>query len=123
MSRIRGRDTKPELDLRKAVWRHGARFRCNVRTLPGWPDLASKSARVAVFVDGCFWHKCPKHYRIPKTRTEFWTKKVSRNVEKRAETLASYDASWTVFEFFECEVRERLEAIAADVAAAFLKAS
>lgn len=89
MSRVRDRDTKPELALRRRLWSIGLRYRLQYR-LPGRPDLTFVGARVVVFVDGCFWHGCPIHATRPATNTEFWTKRpaaenaviLSRDVEE-----------------------------------------
>jgi len=80
MSRIRRRDTRPEITLRKALWRVGHRYRLN-SDLPGSPDLVFRRTQVAIFVDGCFWHGCPVHYSAPLTRFNFWAAKLKRNVE------------------------------------------
>ena len=80
MSRIRRRDTRPEITLRKALWRAGHRYRLD-SDLPGSPDLVFRRPRVAIFVDGCFWHGCPIHYSAPSTRFDFWAAKLKRNVE------------------------------------------
>jgi DNA mismatch endonuclease, patch repair protein len=102
MSRIRGRDTGPELELRSELWRLGVRFRTNVKSLPGRPDIANQRAKVVVFVDGCFWHGCPRHFKVPRTRAEFWSEKIARNRSKRKEVAAAYDRDWKVVEVFEC---------------------
>lgn len=109
MSRIRGRDTGPERRLRRAVWRSGIRYRLR-STLPGRPDLVFRGARVAVFVDGCFWHGCPLHSTIPKTNRSFWLKKIQGNIERdRRVTSQLRAAGWTVLRFWEHEVNESLE--------------
>src|SRR5687768_13670459 len=87
MSRIRGKDTGPEIQLRKAVWKLGGRFRVHSKTIAGRPDMSNASARVAIFVDGCFWHGCPRHFRAPKTRREFWEEKIRRNKVRRSIVL------------------------------------
>lgn len=81
MSQIRGKNTKPEVILRKALWSMGYRYRIKNK-LPGKPDLIYPSLKVAIFVDGCFWHKCPKHFQPPKTRQIFWENKINANVER-----------------------------------------
>lgn len=83
MSRIHSRDTSPELRLRRALWAAGLRYRLHA-PLPGHPDIAIPRARVAIFVDGCFWHGCPRHYMAPSTRTEFWAKKLQTNISRDA---------------------------------------
>jgi DNA mismatch endonuclease (patch repair protein) len=118
MGRIRGKDTGPERDLRTAVWRLGGRFRTHVRGLPGTPDLANRRAKVAVFVDGCFWHGCPRHFRVPKTRAAFWSEKIHRNQENRRRHVSEYPSDWRVFQFYECGLKGKLEDHAKAVAAA-----
>ena len=83
MSRIRGKDTKPEIVVRRTVWNMGIRYRVHSRAVPGTPDLSNQSRRLAVFVDGCFWHGCPRCYREPQTNTAFWREKVERNRRRR----------------------------------------
>ena len=103
MARVRSRDTIPETALRKALWSRGFRYRVRP-ALPGTPDLAFTRARVTVFVDGCFWHKCPEHYREPATNVEFWRRKVARNVardQRVDEELA--DLGWSVTRIWEHE--------------------
>ena len=116
MSRIRGKDTKPELMLKKAVYARGGRFRIHAKDLPGRPDLANKRARLVVFVDGCFWHGCPAHFRVPKTRRKFWNEKIARNRRTRSKVLREYAPDWRVIEVFECALRNDLDAVAKDIA-------
>lgn len=116
MATIRGKDTKPELALRREVWRLGGRFRTHDRSLPGIPDLSNRRARVAVFVDGCFWHGCPQHYTKPKTRAAYWAAKVERNQATRRRVLGEYPDTWKVHQAFECQLREGLHAAAVRVA-------
>lgn len=116
MGRIRQEGTAPELALRSELWRLGGRFRCNVRSIAGWPDIANRRARVAIFVDGCFWHCCPRHGTVPKTRTAYWQAKFTRNLAKRAEVRAAL-TQWHLFEFYECEIREDADGCARRVAA------
>ena len=107
MSRQRRRDTGPELLLRKELHRHGLRFRVD-HPLPGLPrrraDVVFTRARIAVFVDGCFWHSCPEHATSPASNAEWWRVKLDKNVTRGRETdryLA--DAGWTVLRFWEHE--------------------
>jgi len=109
MSRITGKDTKPELLLRKLLWRRGVRYRLNYK-IAGRPDLVFAGKRVAVFVDGCFWHRCPKHYVKPKTRAEFWESKIQGNVERdRKNNALLKEAGWTVIRLWEHEVEQDIE--------------
>lgn len=107
MSGIRGKDTKPEWLVRRYLHARGLRFRLHVRDLPGKPDLVFPKYRTVVFVHGCFWHRhtgC-KYATIPSTRTDFWTNKLSDNVER---DQYQYDAlaglGWRVLVVWECEL-------------------
>src|SRR5450432_3693168 len=84
MSRIKAKNTKPEIAVRKAFFSNGLRFRVNDQKLPGTPDIVLKKYKTVVFVNGCFWHGhegCAK-FRIPKTRTEWWEKKINQNISR-----------------------------------------
>ena len=83
MASIRGRDTRPEIAVRRILWRHGLRYRTHDRTILGRPDISNKRKRLAIFVDGCFWHGCPKCYREPETNRDFWRSKVDGNRRRR----------------------------------------
>ena len=106
MSRIRGRDTKPELLVRAALHALGYRFRTHVRELPGTPDLVFSKRRMAVFVHGCFWHRhgCSRTY-MPKSRQEFWQAKFSENIERDLRVQKQLlHGGWGVFIAWECEI-------------------
>jgi DNA mismatch endonuclease (patch repair protein) len=109
MSRIRGRDTKPETALRSALWKLGLRFRKSTR-LRGKPDILFPRERVVVFVDGCFWHRCPEHQTKPASNADFWDRKLSENVarDRRIDALLEADM-WTVVRVWEHEVERGLE--------------
>ena len=120
MSRIRGRDTKPEITLRKALWKLGLRFRIH-HGLPGRPDIVFPRYRLVVFVDGCFWHRCPLHWRAPRTNSEFWEQKISGNQQRDAAVNGELDATgWRVIRLWEHEVKESPSA-AAERIKAFIK--
>lgn len=108
MSGIRGKDTSPELLVRRTLFAAGYRFRLQRRDLSGSPDIVLPRYRVAIFVHGCFWHmhrNC-RFSKIPSTRTEFWTAKLSRNAERdRAATQALMEAGWRVLAVWECATR------------------
>lgn len=106
MGRIRSRDTRPEIALRKALWAAGLRYRLKAGVhLPGHPDLAFPRAKVAVFVDGCFWHGCPDHGHIPKSRVEYWAPKIERNQTRDAQANAQLaELGWRVLRFWEHQV-------------------
>lgn len=105
MSAIRGKNTKPELLLRKALWRNGYRYRLK-NSLPGKPDIVFPSECIAVFVDGCFWHGCPEHYQKPETNAHFWREKIKKNKQRDKRVNAALKAEgWRVLRFWEHEVR------------------
>nr|WP_081353861.1 very short patch repair endonuclease [Nitrosospira multiformis] len=105
MSRIRGKNTSPELKLRRALWAIGLRYRLYQRIGRAKPDLVFKRAQLAVFVDGCFWHQCPLHSAIPQGNRTFWQAKLGRNVERDMETNdALTTAGWEVLRFWEHDI-------------------
>jgi DNA mismatch endonuclease (patch repair protein) len=116
MSRIRRRDTRPELLLRRALWAAGARgYRIDERRLPGRPDLAWTSRRVAVFVDGKFWHGHPSAYK-PGQHGAYWDEKITRNVQRdRAADAALASMGWTVLRLWDFELRRDLDGATARV--------
>ena len=104
MARIRSCDTRPELLLRKTLWNLGFRYRLRL-VLPGRPDLAFVKEKVAVFVDGCFWHGCPKHYKAPTRNEEFWQQKLKRNTCRDRSVDAELETrGWKVVRLWEHEV-------------------
>ncbi len=105
MAAIRSQDTKPEILLRKALWRKGARYRLHYRAASVRIDIAFPGSRVAVFVDGCFWHGCPEHYRKPPGDKPYWVAKLERNRSRDARnSQALQEEGWTVLRFWEHEV-------------------
>lgn len=107
MAKIRSKNTKPELLLRRALHALGYRYRIHDRVLPGKPDLVFAGRRKVIFVNGCFWHghDCPVGSRLPKTNTEFWADKRRRNQERdwsQRHELA--EMGWTYLDVWECEV-------------------
>jgi DNA mismatch endonuclease, patch repair protein len=101
----RRRDTKPELALRSLLWARGLRYRVDHKVLSGMrrrADLAFLGPRVAVFVDGCFWHRCPEHGSMPRANREWWAAKLDRNVERDRDTDARLAAAgWLVVRIWE----------------------
>lgn len=103
----RGRDTGPELAVRRALHSMGLRYRVN-HPLPinrrRRADIAFTRAKVAIFIDGCFWHGCPEHGTTPRTNTHFWSEKIARNRARDAETMGLLaDAGWHALRFWEHE--------------------
>lgn len=112
MARVRSSNTDTELLLRRALWRQGLRFRVTCRTLPGSPDVAFTRWRLAVFVDGCFWHGCPVHYTSPKANSSFWQEKKAKNCARDARVDAELSAlGWTVLRIWEHEVYDAVSAV------------
>jgi DNA mismatch endonuclease (patch repair protein) len=113
MARIRSSDTKPELRLRRHLWAAGLRYRLRP-ALPGTPDIAFISARVAVFVDGCFWHGCPSHYQRPVRNADFWSAKLARNANRdRMVDRKLQELGWTVHRIWEHDLRSDLGEVGA----------
>lgn len=107
MSRIRGRDTKPEMLLRRALHARGLRFRLHRRDLPGCPDLVFPRFHAVIFVHGCFWHHhdCPM-FKWPATRKDFWSRKIKGNVERdRKAQAALAEEEWRILLIWECAMR------------------
>ena len=108
MSRIGGKDTKPEEIVRKYLFSKGFRYRKNVRNLPGSPDLVLPKYRTVVFVNGCFWHghEGCKYFVWPKSNAEFWRKKIEANISRDQRKEAQLkDMGWNVLVVWECELR------------------
>lgn len=111
MSKIRGKNTKPELILRSQLFRHGFRFRIHQKNLPGKPDIVLAKYKTAIFVHGCFWHyhKDCKEGRIPSTNSKFWQEKLLKNIEKDEKHIAELkEMEWKVIVVWECEIEKNL---------------
>ena len=109
MSRIRSKNTKPELIVRKVLHNSGIRYRLHARNLPGKPDLSNKSKNFAIFVNGCFWHqhKGCKRASIPKSNTDYWIPKLEKNVNRLRENLETLDTmGYRTAVIWECEVND-----------------
>lgn len=112
MSAIKGKNTKPELRLRKALWDNGIRgYRLHWKKVPGRPDIAFPGKKIAIFVNGCYWHRCPLcNPSCPKSNVEFWENKFTRNVERdRLKNQALEEIGWTVLTIWECEIKKELD--------------
>ena len=110
MSRIRSKDTKPEIIVRKHLFSKGFRYRIHVKNFPGKPDIVLRKYKTVIFVHGCFWHGhdgC-KYYTVPKTRTEWWMSKINNNIirDKNAEALLRLDG-WNIITVWECELKNK----------------
>lgn len=109
MAAIRGRDTKPELVVRRLLHRLGFRYRLHARDLPGRPDVVFRSRRKVIFVHGCYWHvhSCRHGRVVPKTNAAFWSAKRAGNVRRDIDAAAKLaDAGWRTLTVWECEVRD-----------------
>ncbi len=111
MQAIRGRDTKPEILFRRALFKAGVRYRLDNKHLPGNPDIYISKTRTAVFIHGCFWHahQCPL-FRVPATRTEFWCNKLAGNVERDQRNLKLLQENgYSVLVIWECALKGKLK--------------
>lgn len=109
MSGIRGKDTRPEMLIRKHLHAMGFRYRLHDAKLPGKPDIVLPRYKAVILVHGCFWHGHDCHlFKWPSTREEFWRTKIGRNRQKDAETLAEFEATgWRVLTVWECAIKGR----------------
>ena len=110
MAAIKGKDTKPEMIVRKYLFSRGLRFRVQVKKLQGTPDIVLPKYKIVVFVNGCFWHghEGCKYFRLPKSNVEFWREKIERNIERDKESMkALFDLGWKVIRVWECELRNK----------------
>ena len=111
MSRIRSKDTKPEILARHWLWRHGYRYRLNVKSVPGKPDIVLRKYRTALFVNGCFWHghEGCDIYSAPKSNTNYWINKINGNRERDLNNYkALYDSGWNIIVIWECQLKPSL---------------
>ena len=109
MRQVKSQGTRPEMVVRRALWRLGGRYRLHRRDLPGSPDIVLPGRRLAIFVHGCFWHghDCPRGARVPKANRDYWVGKVARNRARdarAAEQLAA--AGWRVETVWECDLKD-----------------
>ncbi|MFV3386778.1 very short patch repair endonuclease [Pseudomonas sp. NY15364] len=114
MSGIRGKDTKPEMLVRRFLHAHGYRYRLHRKDLPGKPDIVLSRLRVCIFVHGCFWHHHPgcRFAVLPKSRPEFWEAKLLANAARDQRVLKSLnEAGWRTFVVWECELRRSEEVL------------
>jgi DNA mismatch endonuclease (patch repair protein) len=110
MAKVGSKDTKPEVAFRRMLYRGGVRYRLHY-PIDGKPDIAIPSRRVAVFIDGCFWHRCPKCFRAPASNKRYWNLKIERNVRRdRAVNRSLKSQGWQVIRAWEHEVRDKPKA-------------
>lgn len=118
MAGIRGKDTQPELLVRRELFRRGLRYRLHARNLPGCPDLVFKKHRAVVFIHGCFWHGHACHlFKTPSTRREFWVTKIGGNRRRdSANVRLLVERGWRVAIVWECGLKGRKRRVIGDVA-------
>lgn len=108
MSQIKGKDTRPELIVRRHLFKSGFRYRIHVNKLPGKPDIVLSKYKTVIFVNGCFWHKhegC-KNFVLPKTRTKWWFEKINKNVRRDKKNIKKLEQlGWKIFVVWECELK------------------
>jgi len=105
MASIRGKNTKPELVFRKMLWVKGLRYRVHDSTVFGKPDISNKSKKLAVFIDGCFWHGCKKCFKEPTSNIEFWRRKIHANKNRRIKVKRRLrKEGWKIIEIWEHEI-------------------
>lgn len=114
MSRIKGKETSLEIKARKWLFSHGIRYRKNVRSVAGTPDIAIKRFKICVFVNGCFWHghdQCSL-FRMPKTNADFWMDKITRNKERDLRNIETLESQgWEVITLWECQIKWNFEEV------------
>lgn len=118
MSKVKSKDSKIEIDFRKAIWKAGFRYRKNPTKYFGKPDIVLPERKTAIFIDSCFWHGCKKHCRIPTVREKYWTAKIDRNIERDKETSKYYKKQgWKIFRIWEHDLLEKRDKIIKSVVA------
>ena len=108
MSRIKGKDTKPEMLVRKFLHAHGFRYRLHVKDLPGKPDIVLPKYKTVIFVHGCFWHghEGCRYYVVPKTRTDWWLNKINTNIANDVKAMEALQKDgWKIITLWECELK------------------
>ncbi len=111
MQAVKNKKTKLENLVCENLWSKNVRFRRNVKDLPGKPDIAIKKYRVVIFIDSCFWHNCPIHYKAPATNTEFWENKITGNMRRDEDVNAIYkDMGWNILRIWEHEIKTNFDA-------------
>lgn len=118
MRAIRSTSTKLETEICRQLWKKGIRFRKNVKNLYGKPDIAIKKYKIVIFLDSCFWHGCPVHYRIPKSNEEYWYKKIHRNIDRDKEVNEYYYQNrWHLLRVWEHEIKNDVDEVVSRIVA------
>lgn len=107
MRKIKSKDTKIEIEFRKLLWQKGIRFRKNVLKMKGKPDIIISKNKIIIFLDSCFWHCCPNHFKMPKSNTLYWNRKIEYNKQRDSKINAYYkEFGWHVLRFWEHELQK-----------------
>lgn len=110
MQAVKNKKTKLENLVCETLWSRNVRFRRNVKDLTGKPDIAIKKYKIVIFIDSCFWHKCPIHYKAPATNTEFWNNKTTGNMMRDEEVNKIYqNMGWNILRIWEHEIKDGFE--------------
>lgn len=116
IKKVRSKDTKIEMKVRKTLWNKGLRYRKNYKELIGTPDIAFPNQKLVIFLDSCFWHGCPLHFREPKSNQKFWQDKIKRNRERDAEQTEHYVCQgWVILRFWEHEIDSDFDRVIYDI--------
>lgn len=117
MSSVRHYDTKPELTVRKLLWKTGKRYRTHPSDVLGKPDIVHRGKKLAVFIDGCFWHGCKKCHSIPKSNNKFWRNKIEYNKKRRIKVKKGLTKEgWIIMEFWEHDAIKKPQYVADKIA-------
>ena len=111
MSKIKGENTKPEIIIRKEMWKNGIRgYRLHWKKASGRPDIAFPKRKVAIFINGCYWHRCPNcNPPLPKTHQEFWKEKFQKNIERDKKKINDLQENgWKVIIIWECKIKKNI---------------
>lgn len=118
MSANKAKNSKPELLLRKELWKVGLRgYRLHHKKIPGRPDISFISKKVAIFIHGCFWHRCPTcNYKLPKTNSDFWKAKFEHNKQRdQKKTNDLKSIGWRVMTFWECDLKKNCDSVIREI--------
>jgi len=108
MSTVKSKDTKMEVNFRKALWQQGFRYRKNLSKYFGKPDIVLKKYKTVIFLDSCFWHGCQKHFRMPATRKKYWEEKIAKNTQRDKEVNKYYKKlGWNIFRIWEHDLMRK----------------
>jgi len=124
MSSIQAKNTKPEIIFRKLLWKNGIRgYRLHWKNVAGRPDISFPGKKIAIFINGCYWHRCPKcNLPIPKSNAAFWESKFHKNVRRDKEKREILESlGWMVFVFWECEIKENPFPLIKEVKSSIIK--